>query len=292
MTINQRAQVHGVECDVVCTGRFYDFVERRDGRWGIVLRQPIYERDRLSTGGPGRHASSSTARSSQSFPVGYRPSAPYLQSELGFDVKRDMPGLTGAAVRELYARGDEWLAAGMSARAIFGAMRRKSPNTRRDRAKRPRAGARRSAAPDQVRGPLGDHDHGRVRVAARDLRHHRRVDHAQPLEPVDAQRRVDHRPHRARGGRVVDALAGALARTPCRSSSDDDSGTLNGARSTAFKGSCAAISSASRIPASMLARSSSVVRKLHRIRGFESGSGARSITRPRLVGLITTGPKQ
>jgi SnoaL-like domain len=38
MTISQRAAVHGVECDVVCTGRFYDFLERRDGRWGIVLR--------------------------------------------------------------------------------------------------------------------------------------------------------------------------------------------------------------------------------------------------------------
>jgi len=42
----QRARVHGVVCDVVCTGRFYDFLERRDGRWGIALRQPIYEKDR------------------------------------------------------------------------------------------------------------------------------------------------------------------------------------------------------------------------------------------------------
>ena len=42
MTISQRAEVHGVACDVVCTGRFYDFLERREGRWGIVLRQPIY----------------------------------------------------------------------------------------------------------------------------------------------------------------------------------------------------------------------------------------------------------
>ena len=40
----------------------------------------------------------------------------------------------------------------------------------------------------------------------------------------------------------------------------------------------------------MLARSSSVVRKLHRTRGLASGMGERSITRPRLVGLITTGP--
>ena len=35
MTISQRAPVDGVICDVVCTGRFYDFLERRGGRWGI-----------------------------------------------------------------------------------------------------------------------------------------------------------------------------------------------------------------------------------------------------------------
>src|SRR5580704_16817172 len=31
MTISQRAPVDGVVCDVVCTGRFYDFFEKRDG---------------------------------------------------------------------------------------------------------------------------------------------------------------------------------------------------------------------------------------------------------------------
>src|SRR4029077_4975962 len=35
MTISQRALVNGVECDVVCTGRFYDFLEKRDDRWGV-----------------------------------------------------------------------------------------------------------------------------------------------------------------------------------------------------------------------------------------------------------------
>lgn len=39
--------VHGIVCDVVCTGRFYDFVEKRNGRWGVVRRQPIYEKDRI-----------------------------------------------------------------------------------------------------------------------------------------------------------------------------------------------------------------------------------------------------
>ena len=47
MTISQRALVHDVLVDVVCTGRFCDFLEKRDGRWGIVLRQPIYEKDRM-----------------------------------------------------------------------------------------------------------------------------------------------------------------------------------------------------------------------------------------------------
>ena len=47
MTISQRGLVHDVLCDVTCTGRFYDFLERRDGRWGVVLRQPIYEKDRM-----------------------------------------------------------------------------------------------------------------------------------------------------------------------------------------------------------------------------------------------------
>ena len=40
MTIHQRAQVHGIECDVACIGRFYDFFEKRAGRWGLVLGSP------------------------------------------------------------------------------------------------------------------------------------------------------------------------------------------------------------------------------------------------------------
>ena len=42
------------------------------------------------------------------FPEGYRHLA-YLQTQLGFAVKRDMPGLRGAEVERLYARGAAWL---------------------------------------------------------------------------------------------------------------------------------------------------------------------------------------
>jgi hypothetical protein len=110
MTISQRAPVHGVLCDVVCTGRFYDFIERRDGRWGMVLRQPIYEKDRLDPVDPAARLHLDAALLA-SFPEGYRHLA-YLQAGLGYQVKPDMPGLTGPAVAALYQRGSRWLAGG------------------------------------------------------------------------------------------------------------------------------------------------------------------------------------
>jgi SnoaL-like domain len=108
MTISQRAAVEGVVCDVVCTGRFYDFFERRDGRWGLVLRQPIYEKDRLDAVAPGAAPALDPAVLER-FPEGYRHLA-YLQDGIGYDVKRDMPGLVGPEVEALYADGAAWLA--------------------------------------------------------------------------------------------------------------------------------------------------------------------------------------
>ena len=107
MTIMQRGEVHGVLCDVRCTGRFYDFIERRDGRWGLVLRQPIYEHDRLDTVDPAAELSLDQELLGR-FPDGYRHLA-YLQTCLGFGVKPDMPGTTGPEVHALYARGAAWL---------------------------------------------------------------------------------------------------------------------------------------------------------------------------------------
>ena len=109
MTITQRAPVHGIECDVVCTGRFYDFLERRDGRWGLVLRQPIYELDRLVPVDPALRVDLDRD-ALERYPVGYRHLA-YLQEQHGFTVKRDMPGLVGPEVDALYASGRKWLAA-------------------------------------------------------------------------------------------------------------------------------------------------------------------------------------
>jgi SnoaL-like domain len=107
MTISQRAPVEGVVCDVVCTGRFYDFLEKRKGRWGLVLRQPIYERDRLDPVDPS--ATLLLDRNLlKSFPEGYRHLA-YMQARIGYKVKADMPGLDGPELDALYAKGDAWL---------------------------------------------------------------------------------------------------------------------------------------------------------------------------------------
>jgi SnoaL-like domain len=108
MTISQRAKVHDVLCDVVCTGRFCDFFEKRGGRWGLVLRQPIYEKDRMDPVDPAAKLTLDPQLLAK-FPEGYRHLA-YLQSQIGYQIKLDMPGLTGPEVERLYTRLDAWLA--------------------------------------------------------------------------------------------------------------------------------------------------------------------------------------
>ena len=108
MTISQRGPVEGVLCDVVCTGRFYDFFEERQGRWGLVHRQPIYEKDRIDPLDPSATLKLDATALAQ-FPEGYRHLA-YIQTRIGYQVKMDMPQLKGPIVQDLYRRGANWLA--------------------------------------------------------------------------------------------------------------------------------------------------------------------------------------
>jgi len=108
MTISQRGEVHGVLVDVVCTGRFFDFLEKRDGRWGMCLRQPIYEKDRMDSVVPNAQLTLDPKVLNE-FPVGYQHLA-YLQSQVGYPVKKDMPGLKGEEVEALYSTGADWIA--------------------------------------------------------------------------------------------------------------------------------------------------------------------------------------
>ncbi|HVV18971.1 MAG TPA: nuclear transport factor 2 family protein [Pseudonocardiaceae bacterium] len=108
MTINQRGDIDGVPVDVVCTGRFYDFCAKHEGRWTIVRRQPIYEKDRLDPVTPGAAPRLDPALLGR-FPDGYRHLG-YLQTKAGFTVRNGLPGLRGPAVEQLYAEGAAWLA--------------------------------------------------------------------------------------------------------------------------------------------------------------------------------------
>jgi hypothetical protein len=108
MTISQRGLVDNILCDVVCTGRFYDFFEQREGQWGLVHRQPIYEKDRIDPLDPVARLELDQVALAQ-FPEGYRHLA-YIQTRIGYKVKMDMPQLKGEQVQNLYRRGENWLA--------------------------------------------------------------------------------------------------------------------------------------------------------------------------------------
>lgn len=118
MTISQRGMVEGMvnsfqvpmQCDVVCTGRFYDCVQRHEGQWKLLHRQPIYEKDRLDPVDPSAQLDLDQNMLSN-MPEGYRYLA-YIQTRIGYKVKMDMPTLKGPQVQALYARGARWLAGG------------------------------------------------------------------------------------------------------------------------------------------------------------------------------------
>ena len=77
---------------------------------GLVLRQPIYEKDRLDPVDPAASLDLDAALLAR-FPEGYRHLA-YAQTRIGYEVKRDMPGLSGPEVEALYARGARFLVGG------------------------------------------------------------------------------------------------------------------------------------------------------------------------------------
>ena len=95
MSINVRSQLDGVEVDAVCTGRFFDRVEKREGVWRIARRSVIYEKDRIDPVDPGAKISLDPALLAR-FPEGYRHLA-YLQTKNGFAVRGGLPELRGDA---------------------------------------------------------------------------------------------------------------------------------------------------------------------------------------------------
>jgi len=107
MQIVQRGEIDAIEVDVTCLGRFVDALEKRDGRWGIVYRQPVYELDRMTPVNPAK-VPILDEELLNSFPVGYRHLA-YLQTKVGFDVYNNLPGTRGPEIEALTAKMRQWL---------------------------------------------------------------------------------------------------------------------------------------------------------------------------------------
>lgn len=107
MQIVQRGVVDAVEVDVTCLGRFVDAFEERDGQWGLVTRQLIYELDRMTPVDPAARLDLDKELLA-SFPIGYRHLA-YLQTKVGFTVNKALPGTRGPEVQALAARMQRWL---------------------------------------------------------------------------------------------------------------------------------------------------------------------------------------
>jgi hypothetical protein len=107
MMLLQRGTVEGVDVDVTCNGRFYDRFVRHDGRWCILERQCIYEKDRIDPLVPGTPLRLDRALLER-FPEGYRHVA-YMQTKAGMTVAPDRPTPRSAELERLYAGGKAWL---------------------------------------------------------------------------------------------------------------------------------------------------------------------------------------
>ena len=106
--ILQRAVVEGVLCDVTCYARHYDLWEKREGRWGLVYRETIADKDHIYPVNSNEKLTLDNSLLEQ-YPIEYRHLA-YLQTKAGYDVNKDCPRASGGkALEDLYKKGEDWL---------------------------------------------------------------------------------------------------------------------------------------------------------------------------------------
>ena len=110
MTILLRAKIAGTEVDVTCVGRFHDRFVREDGNWRILIRTPVYDKNRIDAVYPGSPIEIDQTAIMR-FPEGYRFLA-YCQSLAGDTLTPGLPTPGNAEERALYAESAVWLAEG------------------------------------------------------------------------------------------------------------------------------------------------------------------------------------
>jgi len=107
MAIMVRGTIEDQVVDITCTGRFYDRVEKREGKWKILKRNVIYEKDRMDLLDPSARLSLDASRL-QMFPEGYQHLA-YLQSLQGAHVSPHLATGSGPALEALVSEAQAWL---------------------------------------------------------------------------------------------------------------------------------------------------------------------------------------
>lgn len=117
MMLLVRAMLEGVEVDVTCHGRFYDWFVRTERGWRIRMRNGIYEKDRVDPVDPSARLSLDAAKLAR-YPHGYRHLA-YLQASGGASITPDLPTPGSAALERLYAEGRAWLAGNQGQTTFF-----------------------------------------------------------------------------------------------------------------------------------------------------------------------------
>ena len=107
--ILQRATLDGILCDVTNYARHFDLWEKREGRWGLVRRVTICDKDRVEPVDTNEKLHLDQDLLNR-FPQEYKHLA-YLQTKVGYTVDPDVPRMSGGkALEAVYRRGDDWLA--------------------------------------------------------------------------------------------------------------------------------------------------------------------------------------
>jgi len=107
MQLRLRGMLDGVEVDATAYGRFVDWFVRMEGRWRILRRHSIHEKDRLDPVDPAARLTLDMQKLA-TFPAGYRHLA-YLQSSGGAHITPDLALHNTPSQEKLYAQSRDWL---------------------------------------------------------------------------------------------------------------------------------------------------------------------------------------
>ena len=114
-TILARLEVDAIPSDVTIVARFFDLLLRQAEGWKIHRRATIYEKDSIAALDPTVRLQPNTAELAR-FPEAQRWTG-YFLAQRGIALRRDLPTPGSAALEQLYADGEAWLAGGRSTAA-------------------------------------------------------------------------------------------------------------------------------------------------------------------------------